>query len=256
MTLPAASTEHVYRPRPAPHAELRLYCFPYAGAGPSIYRTWPDHLPGEIEVCAVELPGRGRRMAEPPMTDVEALAARLVDELGDELSDRARGPFAFFGHSMGAGLAFELARALRRRGLRGPVRLLASGRNAPQKPWGRAHIHALPTPEFLARLRDYNGTPSEILQHAELLELLLPILRADFRAVETYQYRDEPPLDCPISAFGGEGDERTDRAGLEAWGVQSRAGCTARLFPGDHFYLRGAQRSLLAAVAQDLLNKG
>ncbi len=238
----------IVRPRPNPGAALRLFCFPYAGAGAPIFRDWPAGLPETVEVCAVQLPGRGSRVRETPFTEVAPLLSALSDSLERDLE----GPFALFGHSLGALLAFELARELRREFLPQPVRLFVSGCGAPQEPYLYPPIHTLPEAKFLAELQRWGGTPLEVLAHQELMQLLLPALRADFALRETYAYADEPPLDCPISAFGGLDDRWVSRESLDAWRAQTYAAFSLQLLPGDHFFLASSRPRLLAAIAETL----
>ncbi|MCC7362522.1 MAG: thioesterase [Anaerolineales bacterium] len=236
--------------KPNPDAQLRLLCFPYAGGGVSVFRAWPDRLPAEIEVWAIQLPGRDGRLREPIPADLPTLAAAIADGLGP-FSDR---PFACFGHSLGALLAFEFARELRRRGQVEPSRLLVSARRAPQLPRTEAPLHTLPEPQFIAGLQQrYNGIPAAILAEPELMQLFLPMLRADFKLIELYQYRAEAPLACPITAFGGAQDTLALPAELAAWQAQSHGAFNLQLFPGGHFYLQTALPQLLAAVQQALL---
>jgi medium-chain acyl-[acyl-carrier-protein] hydrolase len=235
-------------PRPVPAAKVRLFCFPYSGAGANIYYPWADVLPPSWEICPVQLPGRGNRMSEPLATrlapQVDALAAGLAPYLDK--------PFAFFGHSMGALIGFELARRLRRAAAPLPVHLFVSGHQAPHLPDRNPPLHALPEAAFLDKLRELNGTPEEVLRHPELRELLIPILRADFAVCETYVYAAEPPLECPVSAFSGLGDDYVNREELEAWREQTTARFSLRMFPGDHFYLNTARPYLLQALAREL----
>ncbi len=235
-------------PKPNPGARVRLFCFPYSGAAANIYYSWADVLPASWEICPVQLPGHGTRMSE-PLADrlgpqVEAVAAGLQPYLDKR--------FAFFGHSMGALIGFELARHLRRVGAPQPVHLFVSGHQAPQLPDRNPPLHALPEPQFVAKLRELNGTPEEVLQHAELLQLLTPILRADFAVCETYLYRAEWPLSCPISAYSGLGDDYVNRQELEAWREQTSGAFSIRMFPGDHFYMNSARPYLLQALAREL----
>lgn len=226
---------------------FRLFCFPYAGGGASSFRLWPNALPPGVNVCPVQLPGRENRLGEAPFTRLEPLVQTL-DRLLRPYLDR---PFAFFGHSMGALIAFELAHRLGQNTL-GPIRLFVSGHSAPQIPRRRPPIHQLPDSELVEALRDFGGTPEAVLQHPELMELLLPTLRADFSVVETYVYSPHEPLACPISVFGGLQDSEVSRDDLNVWCDQTRSSCTVRMFPGNHFFLHGAQDLLLRAVAQDL----
>jgi medium-chain acyl-[acyl-carrier-protein] hydrolase len=176
---------------------------------------------------------------------VEALASALYPRFLDR-------PFVFFGHSLGGLLAFELARELRRRHDLLPVHLFVSGSSAPSLPYPRPPIHALPDTEFLEELRQFSGTSEEVLAHHELMALLLPALRADFAIRETYVYADEPPLDCPISAYGGVRDDRVGRDRLEAWADQTSRAFSLTVFPGDHFFLNTARPRLLQTISREL----
>lgn len=231
-----------------PRARLRLFCFPYAGGGASAYRGWAAALPPDVEVCPVQLPGRESRLREPAFDRPAPLIAALAEELQPHFGL----PFAFFGHSMGAMLSFELARELRRRGQPLPLHLFASGRRAPQVPAREADIHDLPEAEFVAKLRELNGTPEEVLQHAELMRLLLPVLRSDFAVNETYLFRPEEPLALGISAFGGLVDAEVTREDLVGWNEHRRGPFRLRMLPGDHFFLHSARELILESVARDL----
>ena len=235
-----------------PQARLRLFCFPYAGTGASIFRTWPDGLPADVEVCPVQFPGRGTRLMETPFTQL----SHLVQALAQALVPLLDKPFAFFGHSMGALVGFELARQLRRQSGVQPVRLFVSAARAPQIPHRDRPIHALPEGEFLAELRRLNGIPEKVLEEAELMQIMLPVLRADFAVYETYVYSTEPPLHCPISTFGGLQDQRVSRGDLEAWRNQTNGSFSLRMFPGDHFFWRTTQPLLLQVLSQDLRGEG
>jgi medium-chain acyl-[acyl-carrier-protein] hydrolase len=185
---------------------------------------------------------------EPALTRVPPLVAALAEGLRQYLGK----PFAFFGHSMGAVLGFELARLLRDQGLPQPVRLFVSAHRAPQLPDARPPLHDLPEPELVQALRRLKGTPEEILRHAELLELMLPLLRADFAVAETYTYVAAAPLRCPISAFGGDADAEVGCDQLAAWSAQTQDGFRLRMLPGDHFFLVSARPALLQAIGEAL----
>ncbi|CAG0930686.1 Linear gramicidin dehydrogenase LgrE [Thermoflexales bacterium] len=161
-------------------------------------------------------------------------------------------PCAFFGHSLGALIGFELARALARQNDFVPVHLFVSGHSAPQVPNNEEAVHLLPEPEFIQKLDSLSGTPAEVLQNAELMELFLPVLRTDFAINETYTYTPGPPLECPLSAFGGLQDKMFTPADQEGWRDQTHNAFTLRLLPGDHFFLHSARPLLLRAVVQDL----
>lgn len=229
-------------------ARLRLFCLPYAGGGAGIFQGWSTGLPADIEVCPVQLPGREIRMMEPAFRHIDPLVDTLVPALLPYL-DR---PYAMFGHSMGALIAFEVARRLTGRHGLPPRWLFVSGHRAPQLPDPDPPIHHLPDEQFIAELRRLKGTPEEILQHAELMQLLLPRLRADLALAETYTYRADAPLACPISAFGGSRDSEVSLAELEAWHEQTTDRFRSRLIPGDHFFLQSGRATLWADIGEQL----
>lgn len=227
-----------------PEAEIRLFCLPYAGGAAANYRHWRAMLPRRIDLCPVELPGRGRRIGEPPFIRLTSLVRALADGL-EAAADR---PFALFGHSMGGLLAFELTRLLRQRQLRQPDHLFVSAMAAPGIPPVRQPIHEAPDEVVKKYLRDINGTPPDLLHNNELMSIMLPTLRADFSVLETYQYRQEPKLSVPITVFGGQHDPVAPPESLTGWRTQSDSGCRIRLFPGDHFYLNHRGSELLEEI--------
>ena len=230
-----------------PRAALRLFCFPYGGGAALAYRPWTQTLPPEIDVCAIQLPGRGNRLREPPLTKM-SLAVELVGKEIVSLLDR---PYAFFGHSMGAILAFEVVRLLRRSGHRHPAHLFVSGHNAPQITKTEPFTYNLPDAEFIEELQRLNGTPREVLEHPDMMRMMLPLIRADFESIQTYSYTHEPPLDCPITALGGLLDPETSRETLEPWREQTTAAFNLQMFPGDHFFLHQEQARVLRVIAQE-----
>lgn len=235
------------RYRPIPAARSRLFCLPFAGGTDATYRAWPDSLPADVEVCGVCLPGRDARRREPPHARLSTLVPALADALAPELSR----PFSLFGHSMGACIAFGLARELRRRGARAPELLVVSGRRAPQLP-ERDPWHALPTAALVERLRRLGGTPEVVLREPELMAMFLPVIRADLAVVEAEPYQDEPPLGIPIVALGGESDERCRPEELAAWRAQTTSSFSSSMFPGGHFFVTSVARQVLAAVSTAL----
>ena len=248
MTVTLTTSPWLSCSRSQPGKKLRLFCFPYAGGAAHIFRTWPQSLPQTVEVCPVHLPGRGNRLAEPLFHRLDPLVHAATQALLPLLNQ----PFAFFGHSMGAVVAFELARHLRNAHHIEPRHLFMSGRRAPQIIENESPTYNLERTEFLEELRRLNGTPVEVLEHPELIELMLPILRADFQVVETYEYEPDLPLNCPITAFGGLKDDRAKREFLEAWREQTNARFSLQMFPGDHFFLHSAQTLLLKVLSQEL----
>lgn len=234
--------------KPQPDGRVRLFCFPYAGAGASLYRLWQDEMPPTVEICPIQLPGREGRVAEKPFDRIDLLVRTLLDVLHPEMNM----PFAFFGHSMGALISFVLARHLRKNNMALPVHLFLSGYQAPPRPGKLPPISHLPKNEFIDGLRRFNQTPEEVLQTPELLELLLPTLRADFSIYENYVYQEEPPLAGPITAFGGTDDEWVDREDLEAWEEHTQHACEVHLIPGGHFFVN-TQYPVLANTIQKRL---
>jgi medium-chain acyl-[acyl-carrier-protein] hydrolase len=234
--------------RPVRDPQARLFCLPYAGGGTTIFHAWPDRLPNAVEVCPIALPGRENRIREkafdrlPPL--VEALAAAIHPYLDK--------PFALFGHSMGALIAFELTRYLRERRYPMPYQLVVSAARAPHCRSSTAKIHVLPDHEFTQQLRLLRGTSEAVLQNEELMQLLLPVLRADFAICEEYVYNADAPLDCPITVYAGRDDQEIGSDLLHAWSEQTRGIFRLRMFPGDHFYLLTAREKLLRAIGDDL----
>lgn len=224
---------------------MRLICLPYAGGGATVFRAWHDLLPENVEVCPVQLPGRETRFQEPPAEDLEALVAALTPALLP-LLDR---PFAIYGHSLGALLGFALAQRLRAEHGLTPTHLLVGARRAPQVPARGAPMHQLSEAAFVSALRQrYNGIPSVLLQQPELLRLFLPILRADFKLLETYVYPSPPALECPIVAFGGSEDPLVEASELDAWAAQTRGRFERHTLPGGHFFLQSHRDLLLAGI--------
>lgn len=217
---------------------LRLFAFPFAGGDTPIFSSWTEQLPPEIELCPVQLPGRGRRTLEPAYAELGPLVSALAEALAPALDAR----FALFGHSLGALVSFELARTLRRTGRPLPCHLLVSGRPAPQLPPRYAPLAHLPDAELVRQLHRRYGfvLPAHDGVFDELLRLMVPTIRSDVTISERYTYVDEEPLACPITAFGGIDDATVTREELDAWRDQTRGGFEVRMIPGGHFYLGSA----------------
>src|SRR5712691_623251 len=237
MPTPRSYNSWVTCPKPNLHARLRLFCFPYAGGTASVFRAWSEHLPPEIEVCPIQLPGRESRLGEVPFSRLPPIVEALAPALRPYLDK----PFAFFGHSMGALIGFELARHLRREGQSDPIHLFVSGHRAPQLPDPNPPIHQLPEPAFIQELRRLKGTSEAVLADPDLMELVMPMLRADFAVSETYLYTPEQPLACPITAFGGLQDKEVSRGEMDAWRVQTQQSFLLCMLPGDHFFLHASR---------------
>jgi surfactin synthase thioesterase subunit len=226
-----------------------LFCVPYAGVGASVYRQWGRMLPPAIDVCAVQLPGREGRLREQPFREIGPLLDAAVPSLRPWLDL----PFAFFGHSMGALLAFELSRRLRDEGLGEPFHLFVSGRRSPEIPLRHPPISHLPDHEFVEEVsRRYNGIPDEVRRHQELLDLLVPGLKADLALLERYAYRPTAPLEGALTAFGGRADGEATGLDLAEWRVHTRGPFAVRMFDGGHFFIQASASDVLRAVAEGL----
>ena len=222
---------------------VRLFCFPHAGGGAAAYRPWVGKLGPEIEVVPVHLPGREARIAEPAHQSMDALAERTLDELAPSM-DR---PYAFFGHSMGASLAWEIARRS------SPLGLIASARRAPHLPTQRKRLSDLPDAEFAAALGEFGGTSREVLENPELVELLLPTLRADFGVSEQFLAPPELKVQCPVVAMAGEDDPQVARDEIAAWSESTTDTFHSHHFEGGHFYLADGNPEVLSVVRQEIL---
>jgi medium-chain acyl-[acyl-carrier-protein] hydrolase len=228
-------------PKPLLQPRLRLFCFPYAGGSAAVFHPWATKIPADVELCAIQLPGRGARMAEPCYTDMNT----LLDDLFHEIKLFLNAPFAFFGYSLGTVISYEIARRLQSAHLPLPRHLIVGGRGAPHLPRKEPEIHQLPDDEFLAELRKMNGTPEEILANDEIMSLVKPIIRADFQLYEGWTHQASQPLRCPIVVMAGESEFGGRRDELQAWDELTAAGTTVQMFPGDHFFIHQSEASVL-----------
>jgi surfactin synthase thioesterase subunit len=235
-------------------AARNLFCFAHAGGGPSFFRPWQAGLAPEIAVRRVALPGREWRLDEPPFRHI----TDLIDPLCTALEPCLDQPYALFGHSMGAVVAYEVARRFSRpsgSSETAPACLIVSGRRAPGLATGRRRLSGLPDEEFVAEVGRLNGIPAEVLTEPELLEMLLPPLRADFELAETYQPLPGGRLSCPVAAYLSTADPEVEYGGVLGWRETTTGEFTVRVFSGDHFYLKGGRPDVLNAVRDDLLRE-
>jgi medium-chain acyl-[acyl-carrier-protein] hydrolase len=235
-----------------PHAVIRLFCLPYAGAGASRYFRWQSYFPSNIEVCPILLPGREARLNDSPFSDIQT----LVDALAQALRPVVDRPYAVFGHSMGALIGFELTRCLWRETQCAPVHLFVSGHRAPHLHDSSSPMHHLPDLEFCERVRRLDGASPALLDHPEYRELMLPALRADFTLCGSYTFSQGPPLDCPISVFGGVDDHTVSHDALTAWEEHTSGRLIVRLFAGGHLFVNRCEREVAASVLRDLIDRG
>jgi len=229
----------------ATEARLRLFAFPHAGGGVSAFANWQEQLPADVGLIPVRYPGRESRTNEPLLASMEELVRSAADAIGPLLNR----PFAFFGHSMGAAVAFELARYLRRHGKPAPSALFVAGARAPRYRLNWKPPAKPSESEFLAELRRLEGVPEEVLENEELTRILLPVLAADTALYRNYVYHDEPPLECSIYVYGGASDPNVAREHLESWRTHSKLETTVKMFEGGHFFLQSNREQFLAELA-------
>ncbi len=237
-------------PHPRTKPALRLFCFSYAGGGATVFRPWMRQMASAIEVGAIQLPGREIRLRERPFIRLDSLVEALVPILQPWLDQ----PFAFFGHSLGALIGFELTRRLRQQNLPLPRMLIASAYSAPDQlhSLSKRPMHTLTDEDFVRELRRFNGTPEAVLANPEMLALVLPTLRADFELTETYVYRPDTPLDLPFAIFHGREDQVVASDELVGWAAHTTARCTFHAFDGDHFFIHSAQASVISTIEECL----
>ncbi|MEK6223126.1 MAG: alpha/beta fold hydrolase [Chloroflexota bacterium] len=239
------SGKWLHHSSPNPNSKLNLICFPAAGGSASIYHGWPQALPNSVEVLAVRLPGRGARIKEPAFESIPKIVAQISDEL-KSVNDK---PLAIYGHSFGGLLAFETARRASLQNF--PMAFLAlSGMRAAHLPDRRNPIHALNNRGFMREVEMLKGTPPEILAQEELIKIVLPALRADFTAIENYQFTEGPKLTCPIYAFCGLQDDLVSEGEINAWQDHTSGIFNLQMLPSGHHFDSDAKGMLLQALSE------
>jgi len=227
---------------------MRLICLPHAGGGASSFHHLAALLPSDIEMLAVQLPGRESRLSEAPFRRMAA----LIDALSKGINGWLEKPYSLFGHSMGALIAFELGREIRRRGLPLPRTTIVSGRRSPTVPNTERPLHLLPDDAFVdALVERYDAIPKVIRDEPELMALFMPVLKADFEIFESHHHVDEPPLASALGIYGGRADPQTRQ--MDGWANLYAGAARTRLFDGGHFYLADQRRALADALAEDVL---
>lgn len=222
---------------------IRLFCFPYAGGGPAVFSGWPALLGRDYEVCSFSLPGRGARMQESYLGSLEEILQNAYENIQPLLDV----PFMFFGHSMGALIAFELTRQLHRKRNQLPRVLFISGARAPQTIW-KNKTFDLPKDEFLEEVYRLNGIPEELIQEKGFVDMFLPALRADFRICQTYSFSAGDVLPVPIHIFGGVDDPDVSKEDLQGWADHTTCGSSLMMIPGDHFFITTSPQEVVDRV--------
>lgn len=239
----------IARPAPKIAPKVRLLCFHHAGGMADLFYPWVHLLDPSIELAVIKLPGRGSRFAEPPITSMEP----LIQELAAAIEPFLQSAFALFGHSMGALIAFEFVRRLERRGLY-PERLFLSGCPAPQRESRSINKSSMNDEQIIALLSDLNGTPPDVLADRDLLEIVLPVLRADFELVGTYSFKPGPRLRTPLSLLFGRRDSETLPIDFKLWCDLTEGRCDCRHFEGDHFFLKTTPQAVTDWIAAVLFS--
>ena len=235
-------------PRPGPDPVARIICLPHAGGGPGGYAHWARRL-GEIELVLIRLPGRESRYAETPYTRVGPLVADLFAALRPLLHRE----YVLYGHSLGAVIGYELAQLTIEAGVRPPKRLVVSGAEAPDSPArGRRQLHRLPDDELIGQLVALGGTPQALVENPSLMRLLVPTVRADLQAAETYTWAARPPLPVPLGAFYGQGDPLVESGSVARWRRHTSAAFELTALPGGHFLAPDEETTVLRALASAL----
>lgn len=212
---------------------VRLFAFPHGGGGASAFRAWPSELPAHIELWAFRPPGREYRHREPSFPDMQSAVKTFIEVARAELEQ----PYVCFGHSLGALMAFEVARALSREGGRPPEKVIVAGHSAPHMTLRRRHVHKLSDREMIAELKDFAGTPAKVLDDPDMMSMMIRPIRADFKIRETYEFLPGEPLSCPLVAFSGDTDPEVLPEQLDGWSQHTRGAFAAFTLPGSHFFV-------------------
>lgn len=228
-----------------PMCSVRLVCFPYAGGSSSIYSNWWKYLPSNIEVVAIQLPGRGTRISEKSLTSVK----EIIDDLMESIISISDKPLVFFGHSMGGLVSFELARKLQEENHIIPKHLIVSAKQAPHIiNANRDKIHKLPDADFINKIKEYEGTPNEMIDNEIFLSYFVPMLRADFAVSENHTLNSEVKFKNSITVMGANDDPFADIHRLSEWSRYTEKECDLHEYTGGHFYYVGKENKFLSDI--------
>jgi medium-chain acyl-[acyl-carrier-protein] hydrolase len=236
----------IIKPNPLHNAEIKLLCFPYAGGGAPVYFPWKNRLGENVELNIVQLPGRGTHFSQKPIDNMEDLVELLLPKISDILD----GNYAIFGHSLGSRVGFELIRQAMAKGFPAPVHFFASGSSSPKNRCHEKKTYDLPDNEFIEELKDMNGTPPEILENRELMELFLPTIRADFKISEQYTCPQKFIIPTSITVLSGRHDNISQEK-LQMWGDFSE-NVEIVMCDGDHFFIDTHKDEVLDIVNRKL----
>jgi len=246
-----SKSKWIFQPNPRPDAKVRLFCFPYAGSSAIVtYKYLVDSLPEFVEVCPVEFPGRGTRMGEKLIDNIEEILLNISKSFEDWLDK----PFMFFGHSMGALISYELVFKIYGKYNKLPLKLYVSAHKAPFLERGGPIMHKLDKENFIRELKKMNGIAKELFEHSELMELMLPIIRNDYAVCENYSHKNKEKINIPITAFGGLYDKDVKEEHIKQWSEVTNSEFSHFLLEGDHFFITKEKEKFLNLFSKLLAN--
>ena len=242
-------TQSFFLKEPNSNDKIRIFCFPYAGGGASAYRNWGTYLPNYVGVYPIQIPGRENRITEKALTDMCKLTDKIVSAIHPYLDT----PYLVFGHSLGAKISYEVCNELREKQDNAPCHLIVSGSRAPHIPEPEP-LHHLQDVDFIEAMKRYSGMSKECLENRDLLNLFLPIFRADFILDETYCFTKYEKFDFPITALYGDQDQDSEIDTVEAWSEYTNTSFNKKVFHGEHFFIKTSEKEVLAYI-KDIVSR-
>ncbi len=225
---------------------FRVFCFPYSGATAQVFRPLTQLLPEGVSVYSYELPGRGRRFNE----EIPGTLAEIIEEAFLSINRIIDRPYIFWGHSLGGIIGYEMARHIRTNNHPLPKHLFVTGIRAPQVPKREKDVYDLPRDEFIEKIKEMGGTPEEIFNHEEMLDIMIPILKKDFKIYEMYRFTPDMPMPFPITAIGGLDDKFVSKEDLEQWSVHTSSLFDMHMLAGDHFFIFDNMNNIAQSIAR------